>query len=106
MVKKLLKRCSALLMVVVVGCCLLSRVHLFCDPMDYSPLGSSIQGISQARILEWAISFSRGSSRPRDQTHISCVGREFCTTEPPQKPIISHLGNSNKNHSEIALNTH
>ena len=34
-----------------------------CDPMDYSPLGSSVHGILQARILEWvAISFSRGSS--------------------------------------------
>ena len=33
-----------------------------CDPMDYSPPGSSVYGISQARILEWvAISFSRGS---------------------------------------------
>ena len=38
------------------------------------PPGSSIHGISQARILEWvAISFSRGSSRPRDWTCISCV---------------------------------
>ena len=34
-----------------------------CDPMDYSPLGSSVHVISQARILEWvAISYSRGSS--------------------------------------------
>ena len=34
-----------------------------CDPVDYSPPGSSIHGILQARILEWvAISFSRGSS--------------------------------------------
>ena len=42
------------------------------DPMDYSPLGSSIQGILQARILEWAaMSFSRGSYLPRDHTHIS-----------------------------------
>ena len=41
----------------------LSRVQLFCNPMDCSPPGSSIRGISQARILEWvAISFSRGSS--------------------------------------------
>ena len=38
-----------------------------CDPMDSSQPGSSIRGIFQARILEWiAISFSRGSSRPRD----------------------------------------
>ena len=35
-----------------------------CDPMDYSPLGSSVHGILKARILEWvAIPFSRGSSR-------------------------------------------
>ena len=39
-----------------------------CDPMDGSPPGSSVHGFSQARILEWvAISFSRSSSRPRDQ---------------------------------------
>ena len=38
-----------------------------CDPMDYSPPGSSVHGILQARILEWvAISSSRGSSQPRD----------------------------------------
>ena len=41
-----------------------------------SPLGSSIHGISQARILKWvAISFSRESSWLRDQTHVSCIGR-------------------------------
>ena len=40
-----------------------------CDPMDCSPLGSSVHEIFQARILEGvAISFSRGSSQPRDQT--------------------------------------
>ena len=45
-----------------------------CDPMDCSPPASSVHGISQARILEWvAISFSRGSSQPRDQTHVSCI---------------------------------
>ena len=38
-----------------------------CDPMDCSPPGSSVHGISQERILEWvAISSSRGSSQPRD----------------------------------------
>ena len=42
--------------------------------MDYSPPGTSVHGIFQARILEWvAISYSRGSSRPRDQTFIYCV---------------------------------
>ena len=50
-----------------------------CHPMDYSLPGSSVHGIFQARILEWvAISFSRGSSRPRDWTRVShIVGRCF-----------------------------
>ena len=47
-----------------------------CDPVDYSPPGSSVHGISQARILEWVtISLSRGSSQPRDWTLVSCIGR-------------------------------
>ena len=47
--------------------------------MDCSPPGSSVHGILQARILEWvAISFSRASFRPRDQTQVSCIaGRRF-----------------------------
>ena len=45
-----------------------------CDPMDWSPQGSFVHGILQARILEWvAISSSRGSSQPKDPAHISCV---------------------------------
>ena len=45
-----------------------------CDPMDCSLPGSSLHGILQARVLGWvAISFSRGSSRPRDQTQVSCI---------------------------------
>ena len=49
------------------------------NPMDCSLPGSSIHGIFQARVLESvAISFSRGSSQPRDQTGVSCiVGRCF-----------------------------
>ena len=46
------------------------------DPKDCSPPGSSVHGILQARVLEWvAISFSRGSSRSRDGTQVSCI---FC----------------------------
>ena len=57
-------------------CYVLSHVQL-CDLMDCSPPGSSAHEIFQARILEWvAISFSRGSSRPRDWTHVSCIGRQ------------------------------
>ena len=51
-----------------------------CDPMGYSPPGSSVHGILPARILEWVvISSSKGSSRCRDQTcisYISCIGRQ------------------------------
>ena len=45
-----------------------------CDPMDCSLRGSSVHGVFQARILEWgAISFSRGSSQPRDRTLVSRI---------------------------------
>ena len=60
-----------------------SATQLFltlCDPMACSPPGSSVHGIFLTRILEWvAISFSRGSSRPRDWTHfhISCIGKRI-----------------------------
>ena len=54
------------------SCCLVSQSCLIlCDPP-----GFSVHGISQARILEWvAVCFSRGSSRPRVQTQVACVGR-------------------------------
>ena len=49
-----------------------------CDPKDCSPPGSSVHGILQARILEWlAVPFSRGASRPRDQTLVSCTGKQI-----------------------------
>ena len=68
-------------------CYLLSYVRLFCNPMDYSPPGFSVHGILQARILEWVgISFSRGSSQPKDPTHISCVS---CTGSSVQS--LSHV---------------
>ena len=57
-------------------CQSLSRVRLFATPWTVARPGSSVQGILQAQILEWvAIPFSRGSSRPRDQTWVSCIGR-------------------------------
>ena len=50
-----------------------------CDPVHCSPPGSSIHGVLQARILEWvAVSFSRGSSQPRNRTYVYCIaGRHF-----------------------------
>ena len=61
-------------------CCFCCRVAKSCptpcNPMDCCTPGSSVHGISQARILEWvAISFFRGSSQIRDQTWDSCIGR-------------------------------
>ena len=80
-----------------------------CNPMDCSPPGSLVHGIFQAWILEWvAISFSRGSSQPRDRTQVSHVvgtrftvwaTREAVILEPPKiksvtvsivLPSISH----------------
>ena len=51
-------------------------------PVDCSPPGSSVHGILRARVPEWVtVSFSRGSSWPRDRTRDSCTG--FFTAEPP-----------------------
>ena len=58
-----------------------------CDLVACSLPGSSVQGISQARMLEWvAISFSRGSPQCRDQIQVSCTAGRFFTTEPLGKP--------------------
>ena len=69
-------------------CCLVTKsCPTLLQLLDCSPPGSSVHGISKARILEWvAISFSRGSFRPGDQTHIFCIGSGFFTTEPRGKP--------------------
>ena len=60
-------------------CCLLTHSCIWlCSPVHCSPPGSSVHGIFQARIVEWvAISFSRGSSQPRDWTCISYTGRQI-----------------------------
>ena len=62
------------------GYCLVSKSYPnICDPVDCNPQGFSVHGIFQARILQWvAMPSSRGSSQPRDQTHVSyvsCIGR-------------------------------
>ena len=65
---------------------LLQLCLTLCDPMGCSPPGSSVHGIIQRRILEWAaVPSSRGSSRPRVWTCISCfscIGRWFFTSSP------------------------
>ena len=61
-------------------------------PMDCSRPGSSVHGISKARILEWVVMpLFRWSFQPRDQTHISCVSCNaggFFTAEPLGKPLL------------------
>ena len=60
-------------------------------PVDCSPPGSSVHGISRARILEWvAISFSR-FSQSRDQTQVFCIGSGFFTTGTLVKPAEEML---------------
>ena len=77
----------------------LSCVQL-CNPMDYSPPGSSVHGILQARILKWvAIPFSRGSSQPKDQIRVSCNSGRFFTisaTRETQNESDSCSLNTNK----------
>ena len=64
-----------------------------CTSMDCRPLGFSAHGISQARIPKWvAISLSRGSSQPRDWTHVSCLLHWLAGSlplAPPGKPATS-----------------
>ena len=60
-----------------------------CGPVDHSPSGSSVHGISQARILEWiAISFFRYLPDPGIKPVSSVLAGRFFITEPPGKPHL------------------
>ena len=73
-----------------------------CNPMECSPQGSSVHGISQARMLEWvAISSSRGSSQPRARTRSPTLKADSLLSEPPGKPSQnqgSHSKHSTASH--------
>ena len=59
-----------------VSTCACSITATLCHPMEVACQASSVCGIFQTRILEWvAISYSRESSRPKDQTPVSCIGK-------------------------------
>ena len=59
-----------------------------CDPMNCSLPGSSVHGIPQTRILEWAaIPFSRGSSQPRIEPRSPILQAVSLPSEPPGKPV-------------------
>ena len=63
-----------------------------CDLMDCSPPGSFVHRLFQAKVLEWvAISFSRGSSWPRDQTLVSCTEGRFFTDRAPRSWVAGYL---------------
>ena len=74
--------------------CLVTQLCLtLWDPMDFSPPGSSVYGISQARIPEWvAMPSSKGSSQPRDGTQVCHIAGGFFTTEPSGKPKNTGVG--------------
>ena len=66
-----------------------------CDSMDCSPQDSSIQGISQARILEQiAIFFSRGSSQTRDQTCVSCISKQILYLWATREALSARAGDA------------
>ena len=77
-------------MVVCVSVLLIHSCLTLCNLIDCGPPGSSVHGILQARILQWiAISFSRGSSPPRDLTQVSrIVGRCFTVWATRETLII------------------
>ena len=61
---------------------------ILCNPMDCSPPGSSVHRMLQASIPEWvAISFSRGSSWPRDWAWVSCIEADSSLSMPPEKQL-------------------
>jgi len=64
------------------------------EPMDYNPPGSSVHEISQARILEWVANpFSKGSSQPKDQPCVSCIGRRilYRCKQTMLQPLSHHI---------------
>ena len=76
-----------------------------CYPVEYSPPGSSVHGIFQARILEWvAISFSKGSSQPRDRTQLSCIaGRCFNLWVNMEAPKKTYMANKHMKRCSASL---
>ena len=81
--KKKLAKTESVNMLVTQSC------PTLCNSMDCTPLGSSVHGISQARILRWvAIPFSRGSSWLRDRTQVSCIADRLFTIWATRKTRI------------------
>ena len=79
-------------------CVLLAQSCLIlCDSVDCSQPGSSVHGILKGRILEWvAILFSRGSSRPRNWTWVSCIAGRFFTIWATREAQYVYYNRSNR----------
>ena len=78
-----------------------------CHSIVYSPPGSSDHGVLQARTLEWvAISFSRGSSQPRDQTLVYCIGRWILWHWATRKAQTGKLTDKNHEDEKIICQCH
>ena len=97
--------CSYLLVCIAVHVKSLQSCPTLCNPMDCSLPGFSVQGILQARILEWvAMPSSRGSFQPRDWTCVTCVscktGR-FFTTEPPVCMTLNYTITSSVGYEQV-----
>ena len=79
-------------------CCLVARSCLtLCKPMDHSPPGFSVHEIS--------ISYSRGSSQPRDQTCISCIGSQIFYCWPTRKAPQGQYSSINQNYLAIPISS-
>ena len=86
-------------------CCLVAKSCLtLCDLMDCSQPGSSVHGISQARILEWAaISFSRDFPNLGIEPMSPALAGGLFTTEPPDKPILPIRDSQNNDYTHINI---
>ena len=72
--------CSMRVCLIVMKVLVIHWRPALCDPVDCSPLGSTVHGILQARVLEWvAIPFFRVSSQPRDRAQVFCFAGRFFT---------------------------
>ena len=89
------------------GCLLVAQsCPTLYDLVGCSPLGSPVHGILQARILDWvAMSFSKGSSWPRDQTPFSCMAGSLYTIWATGKPCECCLSNFHRENTQKTCHT-
>ena len=81
--------------VCVCVCVVAQSCPTLCNPMDCSPPGSSVHGILQESLVQWvAIPFSKGSSRPRDQTQVSFIAGRFFTIWTTREASEGRASNS------------